>query len=157
MARTMMTRAQDAAREREWFVLDAADQVLGRLAADAATILRGKHKPTFTPHVDCGDGVIVINAARVKLTGDKLRQKMFRRHSGYLGGLREIPYSRLMATHPERAVEHAIRGMLPKNRLGREMFRHLRVYAGATHEQAAQRPRPWRGMAALDSAEEAQS
>jgi large subunit ribosomal protein L13 len=144
-----MTRAQDAPAQRRWYVLDGEGRVLGRLAAEAAYILRGKHKPTFTPHVDCGDGVIVVNAAKVKLTGKKLRQKMERRHSGYPGGLREIPYAQVMATHPERAVEHAIRGMLPKNRLGREMFRHLRVYRGAEHDQAAQNPQPWRGMAGL--------
>lgn len=146
-----MMRAQDAPSERKWYLLDAEGKVLGRLAAEAASILRGKHKPTFTPHVDCGDAVIVINASKVQVTGNKRTQKIYRRHSGYMGGLKEIPYSQMLATHPERVVEHAVRGMLPKNRLGREMFRHLRVYAGGEHDHAAQLPIAWHGAAALGS------
>lgn len=138
---TYMARAED--EPRAWYVIDAEGKVLGRLASEVAAVLRGKHKVTYTPHADMGDGVIVVNAAKVRLTGDKLRQKMFRRHSGYLGGLKEIPYSQLMRQHPEVAVEHAVRGMLPKTRLGAQMYRRLRVYAGPEHPHQAQKPLPW--------------
>jgi large subunit ribosomal protein L13 len=130
---------------RTWYVLDADGQVLGRLATQAASLLRGKHKPTYTPHADMGDGVIVINAAKVRLTGRKLDQKLLRRHSGYLGGLKEIPYRQVMRDRPELAVERAIKGMLPHTRLGADMYRRLRVYRGSEHPHAAQAPVPWTG------------
>ncbi len=128
--------------ERRWFIVDATDQVLGRLATRIATIIRGKHKPPFTPHVDVGDFVIVVNAEKVKLTGGKLDKKMFRRHTGYPGGLVEIPYRRLLETHPERAIEQAVRGMLPKGRLGRQLRQKLKVYKGTDHPHASQKPEP---------------
>ena len=126
--------------ERKWFVVDAQGLKLGRLATEVARILRGKHKPTFTPFLECGDFVIVINAAKVELTGHKLDQKMYRYHTGYPGGLKETTYRKLMSSKPERAVESAIKGMLPKNALGRQMYRKLKVYAGPAHEHAAQKP-----------------
>lgn len=129
--------------QRRWWVLDAEGRVLGRLAADAARLLRGKHKPIFAPHVDVGDHVVVVNAGKVRLTGRKAQQKMYVRHSGYPGGLREIPYEKLLATRPRLAVERAVRGMLPHNRLGREMGKKLHVYDGPEHPHAAQRPEPW--------------
>lgn len=137
---TLSARPADV--ERDWFVVDASDQVLGRVASEIASILRGKHKPTFTPHVDGGDFVIVVNAARVHLTGRKLEQKQYYRHSGYSGGLRSVTAGRLLETHPERVLEAAVRGMLPKGRLGRKMFRKLKVYAGPEHPHAAQQPQP---------------
>ncbi len=126
--------------ERAWFVLDATDQVLGRLATRVATVIRGKHKPQYTPHLDVGDFVVVINAGKVKLTGNKLEKKQYRRHTGYPGGLVEIPYGRLLETHPERAIESAVRGMLPKGRLGRQLRHKLKVYAGAAHPHESQKP-----------------
>ncbi|RJQ53706.1 MAG: 50S ribosomal protein L13 [Actinobacteria bacterium] len=128
--------------EREWYVVDATDKPLGRLATEVATVLRGKHKPTYTPHVDTGDHVVVVNAARVRLTGDKINQKVRYRHSGYVGGLKAVPYSRLMAERPDFVVREAVRGMLPKTRLGRQMLKKLRVYRGAEHPHAAQNPKP---------------
>jgi len=125
---------------RRWRLVDADGRVLGRLATQVAVILRGKDKPTYTPHLDGGDFVVVINAAKVRLTGRKLQQKRAYRHSGYPGGFRSVTYERLMQTHPDRAVEAAVRGMLPKNRLGRALFRKLKVYAGPTHPHTAQRP-----------------
>jgi large subunit ribosomal protein L13 len=127
---------------RTWFVIDAADQVLGRLASRAAIVLRGKHKPVYTPHADTGDFVIVINAEKVKLTGNKLDGKMYVRHSEYPGGLTQVPYRRLLATHPERAIEHAVKGMLPHNILGRNQMRKLKVYKGAAHPHESQKPEP---------------
>ena len=129
--------------ERQWHVIDASDVVLGRLATHAATLLRGKHKPTFAPHVDVGDFVIVVNAEKVALSGNKREQKRAYRHSGYPGGLRSIAYSDLLAKHPERAVEKAIKGMLPKNSLGRKMFGKVKVYAGPEHPHQAQKPVPF--------------
>ena len=128
--------------ERRWFVMDATDVVLGRLATRAATVIRGKHKPVFTPHTDTGDFVVVINAAKVKLTGNKLEKKQYRRHTGYPGGLVEIPYGRLLETHPERAIESAVYGMLPKGRLGRQLRHKLKVYAGDVHPHESQKPEP---------------
>lgn len=128
--------------ERKWFVVDAADQVLGRLATRVATILRGKHKPTFTPHLDVGDHVIVVNAEKVHLTGRKLRDKMYRWHTGYIGALREVNAETMLRTHPERVIEWAVQGMLPKNRLGRAMAKKLKVYRGTAHPHEAQRPEP---------------
>jgi len=129
--------------ERQWHVIDASDVVLGRLATHAATLLRGKHKPTFAPHVDMGDFVIVINAGKVALTGNKRETKIAYRHSGYPGGLKQIAYSDLLATRPERAIEQAVKGMLPHNRLGRKLIGKLKVYAGAEHPHAAQQPKPF--------------
>ncbi|HEX9711132.1 MAG TPA: 50S ribosomal protein L13 [Actinomycetota bacterium] len=129
--------------QRRWWVLDADGRVLGRLAADVARLLRGKHKPMFAPHIDTGDHVVVINAAKTRLTGRKLQQKFARRHSGHPGGLKEVSYERLMQTRPERAIELAVKGMLPKNRLGRQMADKLHVYAGAEHPHDAQKPEPY--------------
>jgi large subunit ribosomal protein L13 len=129
--------------ERQWYVIDAADVVLGRLATQAAILLRGKHKPIFAPHVDTGDFVIIINADKVALTGNKREQKIAYRHSGFPGGLRGVPYTELLALRPERAVEKAITGMLPRTTLGRAMRRKLKVYAGPDHPHAAQRPTPY--------------
>ena len=128
---------------RSWYVIDAQDVVLGRLAVEAAKLLRGKHKPTFTPNVDGGDFVIVINADKVAISGDKLQNKFAYRHSGYPGGLRKRSIGELMDKHPERVVEKAIIGMLPKNKLGRQVQKKLRVYAGAEHPHAAQQPQTY--------------
>ena len=136
--KTFMANAQTV--ERKWYVVDADGMTLGRLASQVAAILRGKNKPTFTPHVDCGDHVIVINAAKVVLSGKKLDQKIYYHHSGFAGGLKQTKYRKLMAEKPDFAVKHAVVGMLPKGPLGRQMARKLRVYAGAEHEHAAQMP-----------------
>ena len=135
---TYMAKAADV--QRKWYIVDAQDVVLGRLATRVASVLRGKHKPTYTPHVDTGDYVIVINADKAVLTGKKLDQKIYYRHSGFPGGLKETPYRRLMAEKPDFAVKKAIVGMLPKGPLGRSMAKKLRVYAGAEHEYASQKP-----------------
>lgn len=127
----------------KWWVIDAEGQVLGRVATEAAAILRGKHKPTFTPHVNCGDHVIIINAEKIVLTGHKLDQKFHQRYSGYMSGLKKVPYRRLMQTFPERALETAIKGMIPHNRLGRLMMKKCRIYAGADHPHQAQMPEVW--------------
>lgn len=129
--------------QRQWIVIDAEDVVLGRLATHAATLLRGKHKPIFTPNVDCGDFVIVINADKVALTGNKREQKLAYRHSGFPGGLRSTKYSQLLDEAPRKAVEKAIKGMLPKNKLGRQMAKKLKVYAGSEHPHEAQKPTPF--------------
>nr|WP_269810191.1 50S ribosomal protein L13 [Kineosporia rhizophila] len=129
--------------DRRWHVIDANDVVLGRLASQAAVLLRGKHKPTFAPHVDTGDFVIIINADKVALTGNKREQKKAYRHSGYPGGLRSVTYTELLDKNPQRAVEKAIRGMLPKNSLGRQVLSKLKVYAGPEHPHAAQQPVPF--------------
>lgn len=126
--------------EHAWYVVDAAGRPLGRLASEIARRLRGKHKPIYTPHVDTGDYVVVINAARVGVTGNKRKQKHYHRHSGYPGGLRSVSLERMLDTHPTRVIEHAVKGMLPKGPLGRDMFRKLRVYPGADHKHHAQRP-----------------
>jgi large subunit ribosomal protein L13 len=128
---------------REWHVIDATDVVLGRLASQAATLLRGKHKAMFAPHVDTGDFVIIINADKVALTGAKAQKKLAYRHSGFPGGLKSQPYAELLATHPEKAVEKAVRGMLPKNSIGRQQLTKLKVYAGSEHPHAAQQPKPF--------------
>ena len=127
--------------EREWVLIDATDQVLGRVASVAAQILKGKHKPQYTPHVDTGDFVIVINADKIKVTGAKAADKVYYRHSGYVGGLKSETFEEAMRKHPERVIEHAVKGMLPKNTLGRAMGKKLKVYAGAEHPHAAQQPR----------------
>lgn len=124
--------------ERKWYIIDAEGKTLGRLSSEIAKILRGKHKPIFTPHVDTGDFVIVVNAEKVVLTGKKLEQKAYRYHTGYPGGLREVPYSRLMEKNPERIISLAVKGMLPKNSLGRSMFKKLKVYKGTEHKHQAQ-------------------
>ena len=126
--------------ERKWYVLDAAGKPLGRTAVAAANILRGKHRPEFTPHVDCGEFVIIINADKAVLTGRKLEQKYYRRHTGYIGGLKEVQYKTLMATKPELAMELAVKGMLPHNSIGAKSATRLKVYAGAEHAHAAQKP-----------------
>ncbi|MDR7485200.1 MAG: 50S ribosomal protein L13 [Armatimonadota bacterium] len=130
--------------ERRWHLVDADGKVLGRLAARIAVLLRGKHKPTFTPHADVGDFVVVVNAAGVRLTGRKLQQKKWVRHSGYPGGLKETSYEVLMQKHPERALVEAVRGMLPKTRQGRRLLKNLKVYRGPTHPHQAQQPAPMR-------------
>jgi ribosomal protein L13, bacterial type len=135
--------AKNETVERKWYVLDAAGKPLGKTAATAATILRGKHRPEFTPHVDCGEFVIIINADKASLSGKKLDQKYYRRHSGYIGGLKEVSYRKLMATRPEFALELAVKGMLPKNTLGRNSLLRLKVYAGDTHKHQAQMPTPY--------------
>lgn len=127
--------------ERKWFVVDAEGKTLGRLASEIAQILRGKHKPIYTPHVDCGDYVIVVNADKVHVTGRKLDQKMYYRHSGYPGGLTEISLRRQLETHPDRVITAAVKGMLPKNKLGRRMIKKLKVYAAPTHPHEAQQPK----------------
>jgi large subunit ribosomal protein L13 len=127
--------------ERQWYIVDAAGQTLGKLAVDVARVLMGKHKPIWAPHLDTGDFVIVINASQVKVTGKKLTDKMYVRHSGYPGGLRTTAYQDMMAKHPTYPVEAAVRGMLPHNRLGRAMYKKLKVYAGNTHPHAAQQPK----------------
>ncbi|MDR2282606.1 MAG: 50S ribosomal protein L13 [Sphingobacterium sp.] len=127
---------------KEWIVVDAEGEILGRLASEIAKVIRGKHKPTFTPHVDCGDNVIVINADKIKMTGNKLSDKTYVRYTGYPGGQRFVSPKELMAKHPERIIEKAVRGMLPKNRLGRQLYRNLFVYAGGEHKHEAQNPKP---------------
>jgi large subunit ribosomal protein L13 len=126
--------------EKKWYVVDATDQIVGRLCSKIAMIIRGKHKPGFTPHVDCGDHVIVINADKVRFTGKKMNKKEYVRHTGYPGGQRRTTPRILLENHPERVVENAVRGMLPKNKLGRQMFKSLHVYAGAEHPHEAQQP-----------------
>ena len=134
---------KDSDITRRWHVIDASDIVLGRLASHVAVLLRGKHKPIFAPHVDTGDFVIVVNASKVALSGNKLEQKHAYRHSGYPGGLRAVSYASLMESNPERVVEKAVRGMLPKNALGRKTLRKLKVYAGPDHPHSAQQPQPY--------------
>ena len=141
MTRTFTPKAGEL--QREWLVIDATDVVLGRLATHAAALLRGKHKPTFTNFMDAGDFVIIINAEKVALTGQKLQKKIAYRHSGHPGGLKAVGYAELLEKNPERAVEKAIRGMLPKNTLGREQLAKLKVYRGAEHPHAAQQPKPY--------------
>lgn len=141
--KTFMAKAEDIKVNRKWFVLDADGKILGRLATEAARILRGKHRPNFTPHVDTGDHVIIINASKIKLTGNKLQNKMYIRHSGYPGGLKMIDYGTLLKTRPELAVEKAIVGMLPHNKLGADMASKLKVYKDADHPHQAQKPEAW--------------
>lgn len=137
------TLAKKETVSRKWYILDAADKPLGRTATVAATLLRGKHKPTFTPNVDCGDFVIIVNADKAVLTGKKLENKYYRHHSGWIGGLKEVQYKKIMTERPEFAMELAVKGMLPKNTLGREMLTRLRVYRGAEHKHQAQKPEAW--------------
>ena len=135
---TYMAKAETI--ERKWYVIDAAGKPMGRTAVAAANILRGKHRPEFTPHVDCGEFVIIVNAEKAVLTGKKLEQKYYRRHSGYIGGLKEVQYKTLMATKPELAMELAVKGMLPHNSIGAKSATRLKVFAGAEHTHAAQKP-----------------
>ena len=141
MTRTYTPKAGEV--QREWLIIDATDVVLGRLASQTAALLRGKHKPTFANHIDVGDFVIVINAGKVALTGSKREQKRAYRHSGYPGGLRSVGYVELLEKNPERAVEKAVRGMIPKTTLGRQQLTKLKVYAGPEHPHAAQKPQPF--------------
>jgi large subunit ribosomal protein L13 len=135
---TVSAREQDI--QKDWYIVDAQGQTLGRLASQIATILRGKHKPLYTPHVDCGDYVVVVNAEKIHVTGQKMTQKNYYRHSGYPGGLKTITLRDQLQKFPTRVIEAAVRGMLPKNRLGRRMFKKLKVYAGPAHPHEAQRP-----------------
>ena len=132
--------ASPATIERKWYVVDAANMTLGRLASEVAKVLRGKNKPIYTPHMDTGDYVIIVNAAQIKVTGKKLDQKIYYHHSDYVGGLKQTTLKEMLAKKPERVVEHAVKGMLPKGPLGRQMYRKLHVYAGPEHEQTAQKP-----------------
>jgi large subunit ribosomal protein L13 len=129
--------------EKKWYIIDAADRPLGRVATEVAKLLKGKHKPTYSTHIDCGDYVIVLNSDKIVLTGNKLNQKVYRRHSGYIGGLKETPYSVMMNKHSDKALMLAVKGMLPKNSLGRSMLNKLKVYKGSEHNQAAQKPEIW--------------
>lgn len=129
--------------DRKWYVIDAAGKPLGRVAAQAAVLLRGKHKPTFAPHVDCGDHVVIINCAQAILTGNKLADKKYYRHTGYIGHLKEVSYDTLMRTRPEKAMELAVKGMVPDTTIGRAALTRLRLYAGAEHKHAAQQPQAW--------------
>jgi len=140
MKSTSMLKREEALAARRWFVIDARGQVLGRVASEAAKLLRGKTKPSFTPHVDCGDFVVIVNAEQIKLTGPKDQTKIYFRHTGYPGGIREQTAGRLRAMHPERLVRLAVTGMLPKNRLGRRLATKLKVYPGPDHPHAAQQP-----------------
>ena len=134
--------AKTAEIEREWYVVDAEGQTLGRLASRIAPIIKGKHKPIYTPHLDCGDYVIIINAAKVRVTGQKMEQKFYYRHSGYPGGIKSISLRDQLATYPERVLQSAVKGMLPKNKLGRRMIKKLKIYAGDSHPHEAQQPKP---------------
>jgi large subunit ribosomal protein L13 len=148
---TPMLRAEEI--RHDWFVVDATDQVLGRLASDVARVLSGKHRSNWVGHLDTGDFVVVTNASRVRLTGRKAEEKVYRRHSGYPGGLKSVVAREVQAKHPERLIEEAVRGMLPKTKLGRRQFKKLKVYGGADHPHRAQQPRPLkRGRAAAKSA-----
>ncbi|HNS38744.1 MAG: 50S ribosomal protein L13 [Anaerolineae bacterium] len=138
--KTYVTKPADV--ERAWYVVDAEGQTLGRLASGIATVLRGKHKPIYSPSVDCGDFVVVINADKIAVTGNRMDQKKYYRHSLYIGGLKEITLRDQLQKHPERVIESAVRGMLPKNTLGRKMFKKLKVYAGGEHPHEAQQPQP---------------
>ena len=132
--------AKPADIERKWYVVDADGKTLGRLASEVAAVLRGKHKPTYTPHMDCGDYVIVVNAEKVEVTGKKRKEKVYKRHTGYPGGLRETTFEKLQAKKPEEIIRHAIKGMMPNGKLGRQMYKKLKVYAGPEHNHQAQKP-----------------
>jgi len=138
--KTQSTRPADV--RREWFVVDAAEKTLGRLATEIARRLRGKHKPEFTPHVDTGDYIVVVNADKVRVTGNKTTDKTYWRHTGYPGGIKGVSFRDMIATHPERVIESAVRGMLPRGPLGREVYRKLKVYSGSEHPHTAQQPQP---------------
>jgi large subunit ribosomal protein L13 len=140
----MKTYSQKASEvQRDWYIVDATEQTLGRLATQIAVLLRGKHKPTFSPNLDGGDFVVVVNAEKIRVTGRKEDQKMYYRHSGYPGGFKAVPYRRMMATHPDRILRFAVKGMLPKTRLGRQQITKLKIYAGPAHPHAAQQPKAY--------------
>ena len=134
--------AKPAEVRRDWYVVDATNKTLGRLSTEIARRLRGKHKPEYTPHVDTGDYIVVVNAEKIRVTGNKLKDKMYHHHTGYIGNLKSMPLDKLLATHPERALEQAVKGMLPRGPLGRKMLSKLRVFAGPEHNHAAQQPLP---------------
>ena len=134
--------AKPAEVRRDWYVVDATNKTLGRLSTEIAHRLRGKHKPEFTPHIDTGDYIVVVNAEKIRVTGNKLKDKMYHHHTGYIGNLKSVPLDKLLETHPERALEHAVKGMLPKGPLGRKMLAKLRVFAGPEHSHTAQQPIP---------------
>jgi len=134
--------AKPAEVRRDWYVVDATDKTLGRLSTEIARRLRGKHKPEFTPHIDTGDYIVVVNAEKVRVTGNKREDKMYHRYTGYIGNLKSVSFEKLMETHPERAIEHAVKGMLPRGPLGRQMLSKLRVFAGPEHKHTAQQPIP---------------
>ncbi|MDR1354325.1 MAG: 50S ribosomal protein L13 [Oscillospiraceae bacterium] len=138
---TYMLKKENA--KHNWYIVDAQSRPLGRLAGDVALLLSGKHKPDYTPHVDCGDHVVVVNAAKIAVTGRKREQNVYRRHSGWVGGLKEVPWKRLLVDNPGKVIMLAIAGMLPKNSIGRKSLTRVRVYAGAEHDQQAQNPTPW--------------
>ena len=138
--KTYIAREQEVQDSKRWYIVDAQDLVLGRMSSKIAHILRGKHKPIFSPHQDTGDFVVVVNAEKIKLTGKKMEKKTYFRHSGYIGGVTTTPVALMLRTHPERVVEFAVKRMLPKNALGRQMFKKLKVYAGSDHPHAAQQP-----------------
>ena len=129
--------------ERKWYILDAEGKTLGHLASEAAMMLRGKKKPTYTPYIDCGDYVIVINAEKIEVTGKKAKEKIYKHHTGYPGGLKEITFEKLQAKDPEEIIRHAVKGMMPKGPMGRQMYKKLKVYAGPEHKHAAQKPEVW--------------
>lgn len=141
MMKSFVAKAHEV--ERKWYVIDAEGKTLGRLATEAASILRGKKKPIYTPHVDTGDYVIVINAEKVEVTGNKRQDKMYKHHTGFPGGLREISFEKLQAKKPDEIIRHAIKGMMPKGKLGRQMYKKLKVYAGSEHKHGAQKPEVW--------------
>jgi large subunit ribosomal protein L13 len=134
--------AKPAEVRRDWYVVDATNKTLGRLSTEIARRLRGKHKPEYTPHVDTGDYIVVVNAEKIRVTGNKLKDKMYHHHTGYIGNLKSMPLDKLLATHPERAIEQAVKGMLPRGPLGRKMLAKLKVFAGPEHKHAAQEPLP---------------
>jgi len=138
--KTISAKPEDV--RRDWFVVDATDKTLGRLSTEIARRLKGKHKPEYTPHVDTGDYIVVVNADKIRVTGNKLKDKMYHHHTGYIGSMKSVPLEKLMETHPERALEYAVKGMLPRNPLGRRMFSKLRVFAGPVHNHEAQQPIP---------------
>jgi large subunit ribosomal protein L13 len=138
--KTISAKPEDV--RRDWFVVDATDKTLGRLSTEIARRLKGKHKPEYTPHVDTGDYIVVVNADKIRVTGNKLKDKMYHHHTGYIGSMKSVPLEKLMETHPERALEYAVKGMLPRNPLGRKMFSKLRVFAGPVHNHEAQQPIP---------------
>lgn len=138
---TLLTK-EEALKQRKWFLLDATGKTLGRFATEVAKILRGKHKPSFTPHVDCGDGVVIVNAEKIKVTGSKEAQKLYRYHTGAMSGMREIPFRVMLDRKPEYVIEHAVKGMMPNSRLGKQQVKKLRVFAGNTHDLEAQKPIP---------------
>lgn len=140
--KTPLLTKQEALSSRKWYLFDASGKTLGRFAAEIAKVLRGKHRPDFTPNVDCGDGVIIINAEKIEVTGMKEARKIYRKYTGFVGGMREVPYKTMIARKPEYILEHAIKGMMPKTRLGGQQVKKLRIYKGADHDMTAQNPIP---------------